>query len=88
MFKGEEEGEEEEEHLRGQSSRQQIDGSTREKMRDFKREVERESGRSDDGCRQQIGEREAERLRGRGEDRTREERLREREPESVRHGGG
>ena len=31
--------------------------------------------------------REAERLHGRGEDRTREERLREREPESVRHGG-
>ena len=78
MFKGVEEGEEEEEHLRGQSSRQQIDGSMRE----------RESGRTYDGCRQQIGEREAERLRGRGEDRTREERLREREPESVRHGGG
>jgi len=58
MFKGVEEGEEEEEHLRGQSSRQQIDGSTREKRRDFKREVERESGRSDDGCRQQIGVRE------------------------------
>jgi len=77
MFKGVEEGEEEEEHLRGQSSRQQIDGSTRE----------RESGRTYDGCRQQIGEREAERLHGRGEDRTREERLREREPESVRHGG-
>jgi len=33
MFKGEEEGEEEEEHLRGQSSRQQIDGSTRERER-------------------------------------------------------
>jgi hypothetical protein len=33
-----------------------------------------------------VREREAERLRG--EDRTREERLREREPESVRHGGG
>jgi hypothetical protein len=42
MFKGEEEGEEEEEHLRGQSSRKQIDGSTRE----------RESGRTYDGCRQ------------------------------------
>ena len=51
-------------------------------------ERERESGRTYDGCRQQIGEREAERLHGRGEDRTREERLREREPESVRHGGG
>jgi hypothetical protein len=39
----------------------------REKRRDFKREVEREreSERSGDGCRQQIGEREAERLRGR-----------------------
>jgi hypothetical protein len=33
MFKGEEEGEEEEEHVRGQSSRQQIDGSTRERER-------------------------------------------------------
>jgi hypothetical protein len=32
-----------------------------------------------------VREREAEQLRG--EDRTREERLREREPESVRHGG-
>jgi hypothetical protein len=33
-------------------------------MRDFKREVERESGRSDDGCRQQIGEREEEGVKG------------------------
>jgi hypothetical protein len=49
---------------------------------------ETESGQTCDGCRQQIDEREVERLRGRGEDRTREERLREREPESVRHGGG
>jgi hypothetical protein len=73
----------------------------REKRRDFKREVEREreSERSGDGCRQQIGEREAERLRGRevkiargrrgfgrGSWRaydTGEERLREREPEST-----
>jgi hypothetical protein len=66
-------------------------------MRDFKREVERESGRSDDGCRQQIGERErrsgfavkiarGRRGFGRGSRRaydTGEDRLREREVEST-----
>jgi hypothetical protein len=89
MFKGEEEGEEEEEHLWGQSSRQQIDGSTRE----------RESGRTYNGCKQQIGERErrsgfavevkiarGRRGFGRGSRRAydrEEDRLREREAEST-----
>ena len=92
MFKGVEEGEEEEEHLRGQSSRQQIDGSTRERadgptMAAGSRLVrERRSGFA-----VEVKIARGRRGFGRGSRRaydTEEDRLREREAESTgrRHG--